>query len=198
MGAASQLAKLIIQRAIVHGTFTLKSGLIADKYIDLMQIAGDPHGSRVLAKAIAARIRNVQHDAVGGPEARGIPLAWLAAQGLDMAYGMRRPKMFFVRKQAKEHGRMLMIEGPVLAGDLAILLEDVITTGGTVLAAMDVLRAAGISVAAVVPVLDRSDGRVEKLVREKAGTDPLYLPILYAADVGLDEVSVQTTPEAAN
>jgi len=127
--------------------FTWASGLQSPIYCDNRQTLGYPALRRQITAAFAARVaaHNWTVDVVAGTATAGIPhAAWLADRlGKPMAY---------VRSAPKGHGKENQIEGRVRTGDVVLLVEDLISTGGSALKAVDALRAAGAEVAAVVAI----------------------------------------------
>ena len=143
-----QLAHDIDARCRLHGRFVLRSGQVADEYFDKYLFEADP----VLLRRIAEQmIGLVPPDAqlLGGLELGGVPIAAMLSQLTGLP-------ALFVRKEAKEYGTRKLAEGDDPAGQHVVLVEDVITTGGAVLAAASALRHLGATVATVVCAIDRS------------------------------------------
>lgn len=204
------LANYIRQYGLMRGDFPLNSGVRVDSYIDVMRTISEPEGYDLAGKAVAERIRHLPFTALGGPESKAIALACAALKQFDGE--SRRPKLFFTRRFRKDHGTMNMIEGNIYHRDKVVLIEDVTTSGKTLLAAMGSLYDNGIDIVAVVPLVDRSDGSVVNAIHERAQAratnlaarggvaiaQVYYLPVLYAADLGLQGISTfqqgQETP----
>ncbi|MDH3500374.1 MAG: orotate phosphoribosyltransferase [Acidimicrobiia bacterium] len=134
------------------GPFALASGAVSSWYLDGRQTTFDGEGAR----RIAAAVLDVLDDrvtAVGGMTMGADPIAVATAVCAD-----RPLKAFSVRKGAKDHGTGGRLVGPVGTGDRVCVVEDTMTTGASTVAAIEVLREAGIPVVQVITVVDRSDG----------------------------------------
>jgi orotate phosphoribosyltransferase len=141
------------EHALVIGEVVLTSGATARYYVDAKRAILRPAGFRALGELVAERVRGWDASAVGGMTMGADPVACAALAGGADA------KAFFVRKEAKGHGLHRRIEGPLLdAGDRCVVVEDVVTTGGSTVLALDALRQAGHEVVGVVSVLDRLAG----------------------------------------
>jgi len=158
-GAPSDpLARRLFAAALLRGTFTLRSGVTSDRYFDKYRITCDPH----LLGPIAARLGVLQraHEPevarVLAPALGAVPLA--AALSLDIAIPFA-----IVRDTTKGHGTSNRIEGVVAAGERALLVEDVVTSGGAALDAVEAGRAAGLVIDHALCVLDRDGGGREAL-----------------------------------
>jgi orotate phosphoribosyltransferase len=144
----TQLARDIDSRCRLRGAFVLRSGQVAGEYFDKYLFEADP---QLLGRVAARMARLLPPDTqlLGGLELGGVPLATLLSQLTGLP-------ALFVRKQAKDYGTRKLAEGYDPAGQRVTLIEDVITAGGTVIAAADALRSLGATVTAVVCVIDRS------------------------------------------
>ncbi|HTA04733.1 MAG TPA: orotate phosphoribosyltransferase [Solirubrobacteraceae bacterium] len=151
--ARERLVKELRQHALVIGEVTLTSGAKAQYYVDAKRAILRPEGFAALAELLAALIADWGGTAVGGMTMGADPVACAALAGGAKA------KAFFVRKEAKDHGLQRRIEGPLLdAGDRCVVVEDVVTTGGSTLAAIEALHDAGRKICGVISVLDRLAG----------------------------------------
>src|ERR1700734_128514 len=152
----SARAELIAQlraHALVIGEVTLTSGAVASYYVDAKRAILRPEGFYALSILLAARAEELQATAIGGMTMGADAVACAALAGGAQAKG------FFVRKDAKAHGLQRRIEGPLLvAEDRCLVVEDVVTTGGSTLAAIAALQEAGHTICGVVSVLDRLAG----------------------------------------
>jgi orotate phosphoribosyltransferase len=139
--------------ALVTGRVTLTSGAQAEYYVDAKRAILRPRGFLALGALVADHARELGATAVGGMTMGADPVACAAlAAGADV-------KAFFVRKDAKQHGLARRVEGPPLGdGDRCLVVEDVVTTGGSTIAAIDALKDEGRAIAGVVSVLDRLAG----------------------------------------
>jgi orotate phosphoribosyltransferase len=148
-----RLIEQLREHALVIGRVTLTSGASADYYVDVKRAILLPDGFLALSALLAAQVSQWRGTAVGGMTMGADPLACAALAG------GARAKAFFVRKDAKAHGLQRRIEGPPLDRDeRCVVVEDVVTTGGSTLAAIAALHDAGHTVCGVVSVLDRLAG----------------------------------------
>ncbi|UGS39266.1 orotate phosphoribosyltransferase [Capillimicrobium parvum] len=161
--------------ALVIGDVVLTSGATAKYYVDAKRAILRPAGFRALGELVAERVRGWDATAVGGMTMGADPVACAALAGGAQVKG------FFVRKEAKGHGLHRRIEGPVLdPGDRCVVVEDVVTTGGSTIAAIEALQEAELEIAGVVAVLDRLAGGAQRI--EAAAGAP------YVALTTIDEV----------
>jgi orotate phosphoribosyltransferase len=151
--ARERLVAELRTHALVIGEVVLTSGATAAYYVDAKRAILRPGGFAALAELLATRARARGATAVGGLTMGADALACAAlAGGADV-------KAFFVRKEAKAHGLQRRIEGPPLApDDRCLIVEDVVTTGGSTLHAIAAVREAGLTICGVVAVLDRLAG----------------------------------------
>jgi len=170
-----QLIRRICDAALLRGTFTLRSGRTSHYYLDKYLFETDPVILGELAKRLAERVP-AQADRVAGAELGGVPLATATSLAVN------KPAVF-IRNQKKEYGTARQLEGRLGPGESVVLLEDVATTGGQVLEAADVLRAAGAEVLKVVAVLDREQGASQNI--EGAGL--VFEALFSKSDLGLHE-----------
>jgi orotate phosphoribosyltransferase len=149
------LAAKINARCRLTGTFTLRSGQIADYYFDKYQFEGEP---KLLAEVAAHAIALIPAgtEVLAGLELGGVPIATALSLGTGL-------EAVFVRKEAKGYGTAKLAEGGLLAGRRVLVVEDVITTGGQVAMSSEDLRGLGAIVEDVLCVIDRSRGRHEAL-----------------------------------
>jgi orotate phosphoribosyltransferase len=144
----TELAADIDARCRLHGSFVLRSGQITDEYFDKYLFEADP---RLLRRVAERMVPLIPADAqsLGGLELGGVPIATMLSQLTGLP-------ALFARKQAKEYGTRKLAEGDDPAGMHVVLVEDVITTGGAVLAAATALRDLGATVSTVLCAIDRS------------------------------------------
>jgi orotate phosphoribosyltransferase len=141
------------EHALVIGAVTLTSGATAEYLIDAKRAILRRRGFMALATLVAAQAQDWGATAVGGMTMGADPIA---CAGLA---GGAEVKAFFVRKEAKQHGLGRRIEGPPLtAEDRCMLVEDVVTTGGSTISALDALREEGLAVCGVLAICDRLAG----------------------------------------
>jgi orotate phosphoribosyltransferase len=152
-GAKTTLVAELRAHALVIGEITLTSGATASYYVDAKRAILRSEGFQALAALVAAKAHDWQATAVGGMTMGADPVACAALAGGAQA------KAFFVRKETKSHGLQRRIEGPLLTpDDRCLVVEDVVTTGGSTLAALAALAEAGHTICGVVSVLDRLAG----------------------------------------
>lgn len=161
------LAALLIEKSYIEGDFVLTSGRRSDYYFDCKPTALHPRGAYLLGGLFLDMLRNRDVTGVGGMTLGADPLV-SSVTVVSHLRGRPLPG-FIVRKEAKGHGTGRFLEGLVNfePGDKVAMLEDVVTTGGTLIKACDRVAEAGLAVAAVLCVLDREEGGAENL--EAAG-----------------------------
>ena len=144
-------------------------------YFNMKPTMLDPEGGYLIGQLMLDAIEGTQADLIGGLEMGAVPIASVVA-ALSHARGRRLPA-FFVRKQAKEHGTKSLIEGlapgETLAAKRVVIIEDVTTTGGSALKAVEAVRADGGEVVRVVTVVDRCEGAGEAFARAQLEFSPL-------------------------
>ncbi|MDR2124540.1 MAG: orotate phosphoribosyltransferase [Desulfovibrio sp.] len=151
------LARLLYARSYMEGDFTLSSGRKASYYFDCRQSSLDPEGARLIGMLFAHMLRDTKAQAVAGMTLGADPL--LTATSLAaLAQGRRLPALI-VRKETKGHGAGRRVEGlaNVRPGDKVIMLEDVVSTGASVLQAANIVEAEGLRVLAVFCILNREE-----------------------------------------
>lgn len=151
--ARERLVEALRQEALVIGEVVLTSGATAQYLIDVKRAVLLPEGFIAAGVLIADQARALGATAVGGLTMGADPLACAAlAGGADV-------KAFFVRKETKAHGLSRRIEGPLLtSGDRCLIVEDVVTTGGSTVKAIEAVRAEGHEICGVVAICDRLAG----------------------------------------
>jgi orotate phosphoribosyltransferase len=159
-----QLRALLQEKSIYRGEFTLASGAKSDFYVDARLTTFDPRGACLigevgweLVKETASKLGK-RVNAIGGLTMGADPVALsigIAAQRQDSSNPLQ---VFTVRKTAKEHGRQKRIEGNFLPNDSVVVVDDVITTGGSTIQAIDAVEEAGGRIAFVVVLVDREEG----------------------------------------
>jgi orotate phosphoribosyltransferase len=173
--ARERLVAELREHALVIGEVTLTSGATAEYYVDAKRAILLPAGFRALGELVAAEAQRSGATAVGGMTMGADPVACAAlAAGADV-------KAFFVRKDKKQHGLQRWVEGPLLEpGERCLIVEDVVTTGGSTVRAIERVREEGLEIAGVLSVLDRLAGGGEAI--EAAAGAP-YLPLTTIDDV---------------
>ncbi|MBN79985.1 MAG: orotate phosphoribosyltransferase [Planctomycetaceae bacterium] len=153
------LIELIRQQGLEFGDFTLASGKKASYYLDCRKVTLDSRGARLIAEGILELLGEAMPNAVGGMAIGADPIT---AAVITLA-GLREIdlKGFIVRKEAKQHGKGRAVEGPVTPGDRVVIVEDVVTTGGSSLRAIDQVEQFGLQVERVIAIIDRLEGGAE-------------------------------------
>ena len=160
------LAADVYRTAHLTGTFTLRSGLTATEYFDKYRFESDPRLLRRIAEAMAALVPDGV-DFLAGLELGGVPLATALSQVTGIP-------AVFVRKAAKEYGTCKIAEGADISGTRVAVVEDVVTTGGALLAACRAIRDEGATITNVLCVVDREQGGAEALATEDLTFTPLF------------------------
>jgi len=151
-----QLKELIREQALRFGDFTLASGKKASFYLDCRQVTLDSIGAKLIGEAMLNLIAENLPNAVGGMSMGADPIVGAiittaGQRGIPL-------KGFLVRKEAKGHGTGKFVEGPVQSGDRVVIVEDVVTTGGSSLLAIERAEAVGLKVEKVLAIIDRLEG----------------------------------------
>jgi orotate phosphoribosyltransferase len=150
------LIALVREKALKFGDFTLASGKRASYYLDGKQITLDSAGARLIAEGMLDLLGTPLPVAVGGMAIGADPIT---AAVITIAGVRGLPlKGILVRKQPKDHGTQRYIEGPVKPGDDVVIVEDVVTTGGSSLEAIERVEAFGLKVRRVLAIIDRMEG----------------------------------------
>jgi len=173
------LISLLATRSARRGAFTLASGRQSSLYIDARLTTMSPEGLALIGTLGLSALRDArwQVDAIGGLTLGADPISY--AISYASAHTASPVRAFTVRKEAKAHGTGKLIEGPFNAGDRVAIVEDVITTGGSALRAVDAVRAAGGEILGVLALVDREEGGREAL--EAKGLSVISL--VHAADI---------------
>ena len=150
--------------AVKFGTFTLASGATSDVYVDVKRVWTEPTRLRTIARALAARLGPC--DRLAGMELGAVPLVVAVALETGIPYAV-------VRKAPKEHGTKKRIEGEIASGDRVVVIEDVTTSGASVVETIGVLRSEGATINRVVTVVDRGAGAGARLSGVGVSLEPL-------------------------
>ena len=165
----AELRAGLVRHAYLEGDFVLRSGKRSRYSLDKYRFETRPDLLGALGERIAAAVREHAPDAVrlAGPELGAVALAAAASLASGMPF-------LIVRKAAKEYGTANRLEGPFEAGDCVCLVEDVVTSGGALLEAVEAVRAAGLTVHTAVCVVDREEGGADALARQAVRLRPLF------------------------
>ncbi len=176
------LVRMISEAAVLRGEFTLRSGKTSNYYIDKYRFTTKPTILRSLGVLFAERVALIEREAgvrvdrLVGAELGGIPLVTVAAleTGLDAV---------FVRNSKKEYGTAQQVEGILNEGDRVVFVEDIATTGGQSVEAIETVRSAGAEVVGVIAVIDRLEGARANI--EGAGVR--FESLLTRDDLGIEK-----------
>lgn len=174
-----QLARFVSDHAVLRGTFQLASGRQSDYYIDGKKILAQPQGLRLVCDAMKCELGEFNVKAIGGLEIGAIYIA--TAVALDSLNWAEPIPQFTVRKEKKQHGSKKQVEGVIPSGHAVAVVDDVVTTGGSLLQAIDAIRGEGCQVAVAITIVDRCSGARENL----EGANVVYRPLLTIAELGL-------------
>ncbi len=169
-----ELIRMIFKENVIRfGHFILTSGRESDYYIDIKKLITNPRALKLIAELMEEKTRrlNIEFDKIAGPELGAVPIA------TALALKTGKP-LLIIRKKKKEHGTGKQIEGDVNPGDRVLLVEDVTTTGGSVLRAAKILEENGARVAAICVVVDREEGAEDAIGREYT-----FLPLVTVGDL---------------
>jgi orotate phosphoribosyltransferase len=162
-GTRARLQEIIRKRSFGRGEITLASGRKSDFYFNLKPTMLDAEGAALLAELTLDALAGERIDYVGGLEMGAVPLAGAIAQ---LSFMRGAPiQAFFVRKKPKEHGARLSVEGLApgesLTGKRVVIVEDVTTTGGSAIKAVDAVRESGADIVMVLTMVDREEGAAD-------------------------------------
>ena len=174
--ARARLRDIIHQRSFGYGEIKLASGRISNFYFNLKPAMLDAEGAALLAQLTLDALMSERIDYIGGLEMGAVPIAGAVAQ---LSHMIGAPmQAFFVRKKPKEHGARLSVEGLMpgesLAGKRVVIVEDVTTTGGSAMKAVEAAREAGAEVAFVLTIVDREEGATEAFAAQSLAFRAIY------------------------
>ena len=154
-----RLREIIRDKSVITGEITLSSGETSQFYFDMRRTACDPEGSNLIAELILDSLAGEDVDFIGGLEVGAVPIVAGISQ---KSFQAGRPiPAFYVRKKPKEHGTRRAIEGQIKEGSRVVIVDDVTTTGGSSLKAVEAAREFGCTVVKVITVVDRLEGAAE-------------------------------------
>ncbi len=161
MNDREELKKILIERSILKGDFTLVSGKKSTYYINGKMTTLYSKGLYLSAKLLLESLGDLEYDAFAGPVIGADPII-----GALLALSAKRGEEkegFLIRKEAKGHGTQKLVEGKLETGMKVIIVEDVVTTGGSLLRAAEAIEAGGGEIAAVHVLVDREEGAVDRI-----------------------------------
>jgi orotate phosphoribosyltransferase len=164
-----ELAGALADHALLHGDFVLRSGRRSSYYLDKYRFETRPDLLGALGERLAAAAAEHEPEAVrlAGPELGAVALAASASLASGLPF-------LIVRKEAKEYGTENRLEGAFEPGERVCLVEDVVTSGGAALAAVEALREAGLECGTAVCVIDREEGGADALARHAVRLRALF------------------------
>jgi orotate phosphoribosyltransferase len=177
--ARARLLDLFKARAVSFGRFTLASGKESTYYINSKKAIFSSEAIALLGEILWQQTKDLDVQAIGGLEIGAIPMATAAALRYHQAG--KQVEAFFVRKQAKGHGSQERLEGRVLPGWRVAVIDDVLTTGGSVEQAIAEVERVGAQVVVVSCIVDRLEGAHERLAPRYD-----YRPIFTIRDFGIE------------
>jgi orotate phosphoribosyltransferase len=179
----AELGRSLVERAYLEGDFVLRSGRRSRYYLDKYRFETDPELLAGLGRELGALVRRhaPQANLLAGPELGAVPLAAVTSIETGVPY-------VIVRKEAKEYGTTNRLEGVHAPGARVCVVEDVVTSGGALLSAVDALRAADLDVCAAISVVDRQEGGAETIAA--AG-------VAYASLHTVESLGLRPTPQTA-
>lgn len=173
----SRLLQLLLDRAFLRQNVVLSSGEKSDYYIDGKMVEVTPEGAHLIGEVIYEHIADREFDAIGGLAVGAVPLVTSAVISC-FHHGMTI-EGFWVREEAKSHGTKKLVEGKLPENANVVIVDDVITSGRSVLKAIEVVEAKGAIVSLVLAIVDRQRGARE-LFEEKGY---LYEPVFTKEDL---------------
>jgi orotate phosphoribosyltransferase len=175
-----QLLEILKEKSVCHGSFTLASGVQSDLYIDAKQTTQDPRGAILVGrvgwevvKQVARGLRR-RVDSIGGLTMGADPIALSIGISAHLEDPSSELQTFVVRKEAKTHGRQKLIEGDFSPGDSVVIVDDVITTGGSTLQAIEAVKGAEGKIAFVIVLVDRQQGGCENIEKHGYRVVPIF------------------------
>jgi orotate phosphoribosyltransferase len=158
-----RLVEIVRQRSLLReGDFRLVSGASSNYFFDMKKTVLDPEGAALVADLLFDMIKDEPVDFIGGIETGAIPIV---AALCRRSWPEKPIRGFFVRKAVKDHGTSRKIDGHIEKGARVILFDDVTTTGGSVMTAVEAAREAGCKIVKVVTIVDRLEGAAENFAK---------------------------------
>ncbi len=162
-----ELIELLINKEVVKfGKFILSSGKESDYYVNMKMAITDPKILKTIAKIVSSQIREERIDKIAGPALGAVPIATAISLESEIP-------MLMIRKAKKGYGTSQLIEGTLQEGDSIVVVEDVTTTGNSLLKTIRAIKENGGNVKRAVVVVDRDEGAIENLKNEGILLEPL-------------------------
>ena len=175
-----KLKRLLIKKSFKYSEepiFLLTSGLKSQFYIDCKMVTLFSKGQVLIGTIVYELVQNLNISGIGGLTLGADPIA----QATTMIAGQKGTDLisFVIRKEAKKHGLMKWIEGDVQSGDRIVIIDDVITTGGSTIQAIEKAEDAGLKVVKVISLVDREEGGKEKVLKKDSRLNQFLLKPIY-------------------
>jgi len=168
----ARLAEIIKQKSLLRGTFKLVSGATSSYYLDLKPTTFDPEGAALIGEIVCGMLADDPDvEAIGGLELGAVPIV---AAVCARSFSQRPINGFVVRKEAKDHGTARKIDGNFKPNSTVVLIEDVTTKGGSVMQAVNAVRAQGATIKKIITIVDRQEGATENLAKEGLVLAPIF------------------------
>ena len=163
-----RLLKLLDEKNVIKtGTFILSSGKKSNYYVDIKKAITDPQVLDLIAELIKMNINSDNIDKIAGPALGAVPIA------TAVSLKTKKP-LIIIRKEKKGYGTSKLIEGTIKEGDKVAIIEDVTTTGNSLLRAIKIIEKNGGQVKRAFVIVDREEGAEENLGREGFILEPLF------------------------
>jgi orotate phosphoribosyltransferase len=176
-----ELARFLLAKSVTRGDFTLASGARSNYYVDVRLTSLSGEGVALIADAVVAEISGLKVDAIGGMDMGATPIVSAVVMRLHQL-GQSPTDGFVVRKEMKKHGTMKNIEGNLPAKpSRLVIIDDVVTSGESIIKALEAVRQKGHEVVMAISVLDRDSGGGDRL----RGLGLNYQPLVTVAELGL-------------
>jgi len=170
-----RLKELLIEKSVKYSdtpVFKLASGRMSDFYVDCRKVTHNAEGKYLIGNMIFDLIQALPVDAIGGLTMGADPIA--SAVAYTAFLNKKKINSFVIRKERKEHGLKKLVEGDVQAGDRVVIVDDVITTGGSTIRAIEAAREEALEVVKAVVLVDREEGGREEIVKYISSVEALF------------------------
>ncbi len=168
----ARLRELIAELSLLRDrTFKLASGQMSGFYFDMKRTTLHPEGANLIAEVILDLLRGDEVDAIGGLAVGAVPVVTAVCV---KSYPLRPLRGFFVRENKKAHGTQTLIDGHLRDGAKVVMFDDVTTSGGSVLQAVEAVRAKGCQVDKIITIVDREAGAAENLTKHGLKLVPIF------------------------
>lgn len=159
-----RLRELLVEEAYMEGDFVLTSGKHSDHYFDCKQVTLNPEGVAIVSELLVKKMHEASVPGIGGLAIGADPII---GGVVGASWGLGYPVQgFIVRKEPKKHGTRNWIEGPVEKGERVAIVDDVVTSGGSIITAINCARLEGLEPVVAYAIVDREEGGAENIERE--------------------------------